>query len=42
MAVYIENTVGRGKRFEELADLETSILDGVVAVKRAFIKILSI
>lgn len=42
MAVYIGNTVSRGKRFEELADLETSILDGVDAVKRAFIKILSI
>ena len=42
MAVYIRNTVDHGKRFEELADLETSILDGVDAVKRAFIKILSI
>lgn len=42
MAIYIGNTVDRGNRFEELADLETSILDGVDAVKRAFIKILSI
>jgi len=39
MAVYVGNTVDRGKRFEKLADLETSILDGVDVVKRASIKI---
>jgi len=42
MAVYIGNTADCGKRFEELADPETSILDGVDAVERAFIKTLSI
>ena len=42
MAVYVGNAVSRGNCFEELADLETSILDGVVVVKRAFINILSI